>query len=63
MKTFYNKVNSVICFAKETRTSIVLIIEGVQSVLQNCENRILSEVRKLTKKSASSHSIVYHRCD
>ena len=37
MKTFYNKVNSVICFAKETRTSIVLIIEWVQSVLQNFE--------------------------
>ena len=32
MKTFYNKVHSVICFAKETRTSVVLIIERVLTI-------------------------------
>jgi len=37
MKAFYNVVNAIICFAKEARASIVLDIEGVQFVLQNCE--------------------------
>ena len=37
MKTFYSVVNSVVCFAKEERASIFLIIEWVQFVLQNCE--------------------------
>ena len=37
MKTFYNVVNSIISYAKEARASIVLIIEWVQFVLQNCE--------------------------
>ena len=55
MKTIYNKVNSVLCFAKEKRTSIVLIIEIV-------EIRILSEVCKLTKKTPS-HRTVYLGCD
>ena len=32
-------VNSVICFAKDARASIVLIIEWVQFVLQNCEKQ------------------------
>ena len=39
MKTFYNVVNSIICYAKEACTSIVLNIEWVQFVLQNCEKR------------------------
>ena len=39
MKTFYNVVNSIICYAKEAYTSIVLNIEWVQFVLQNCEKR------------------------
>ena len=37
MKTFYSVVNSVVCFAKEVRASIIVIIESVQFVLQNCE--------------------------
>ena len=37
MKKFYNVANSIICCAKETRASIVLNIECVQFVLQNCE--------------------------
>ena len=39
MKTFYGVVNSVVCFAKEARASIVLIIESVQFFLQNCEKK------------------------
>ena len=38
MKTFYNVVNSIICCAKEARAWIVLDIEWVQFVFQNCEN-------------------------
>ena len=38
MKTFYNVVNSIICCAKEACAWIVLDIEWVQFVLQNCEN-------------------------
>ena len=42
MKTFYNVVSSLllkqtVCFAKEARASIVLIIEWVQFVLQSKE--------------------------
>ena len=37
MKTFYNVVNAIICCAKEARALIVLDIERVQFVLQNCE--------------------------
>ena len=37
MKTFYNVVEAIICCAKETRASIVVDIEKVQFVLQNCE--------------------------
>ena len=42
MKTFYNVVNSLllkqtVCFAKEARASIVLIIGWVQFVLQSKE--------------------------
>ena len=37
MKTFYNVVYAIICCAKEPRASIVLDIEWVQFVLQNCE--------------------------
>ena len=38
MKMFYNMVaDSIICYAKEARASIVLKIEWVQFVLQNCE--------------------------
>ena len=37
MKTFYNMVNAIICCAKEARALIVLDIEWVQFVLQNCE--------------------------
>ena len=38
MKMFYNVVaDSIICCAKEARASIVLNIEWVQFVLQNCE--------------------------
>ena len=37
MKTFYSEVNSVVCFAKEAHALIVVIIESVQFVLQNCE--------------------------
>ena len=39
MKTFYGVVNSVVCFAKKARASIVLIIESVQFFLQNCEKQ------------------------
>ena len=39
MKTLYNEVNALICFAKEARASIVLDIEWVQFVLQNCEKQ------------------------
>ena len=38
MKMFYNVVaDSIICCGKEARASIVLNIEWVQFVLQNCE--------------------------
>ena len=37
MKTFYNVVNAIICCAKEARALIILDIESVQFVLQNCE--------------------------
>ena len=37
MKTFYNVVNTVIFCAKEACASIVLDIEWLQLVLQNCE--------------------------
>ena len=37
MKMFYNVANSLICCAKEARASIVLNIEWVEFVLQNCE--------------------------
>ena len=37
MKTFYNVVEAIICCAKEARALIVLDIEWVQFVLQNCE--------------------------
>ena len=37
MKSFYTVVNAIICCAKEVRALIVLDIEGVQFVLQNCE--------------------------
>ena len=37
MKTFYNVVNAIICCAKEPRALIVVDIEGVQILLQNCE--------------------------
>ena len=40
MKTFYNVVNSIICCAKETLSSIIQNIEWVQFVLQNCETCI-----------------------
>ena len=39
-KRFNNVVNAIICCAKEARALIVLIIEWVQFVLQNCENCI-----------------------
>ena len=63
-KRFNNVVNAIICCAKEARALIVLIIEWVQFVLQNCEkpHTFLSEVCKLTKKTAP-HSTVYRRCD
>ena len=45
MKMFYNVVaDSIICCAKEARASIVLNIEWVQFVLQNCEKLHLSDV-------------------
>ena len=37
MKTFYDVVNAIIYCAKEARTLIILDIEWVQFVLQNCE--------------------------
>ena len=37
MKMFYTVANSLICCAKKTRSSIVLNIECVKFVLQNCE--------------------------
>ena len=37
MKTFYNVVSAIICCAKEARASIVLDIDNLQFVLQNCE--------------------------
>ena len=37
MKTFYNVVNAIIYCVKEARALIVLDIEWVQFVLQNCE--------------------------
>ena len=64
MKTFYNVVNAIICCAKEARASIVLDIECVQFVLQNCENlqnyrfkwgkkeQILSEVCMIIKRAS-----------
>ena len=52
MKTFYNVVNCVTCRAKEARASIVLNIEWVQFVLQNCEK--LHSVRGLYDKSSTS---------
>ena len=61
MKTIYNKVNSIICCAKEERASIVLNIEWVQFALQNCEK--LHSVRGLYDKKAAPHSTVYLRCD
>ena len=63
-KRFNNVANAIICCAKETRASIVLIIEWVQFVLQNCEKLhiFLFEVCKVTKKTVP-HSTVYLRCD
>ena len=43
MKMFYNVANSLICCAKEARASIVLNIEWVQFVLQNCETCLYDE--------------------
>ena len=69
MKTFYNVVNSLLCCAKEACAWIVLDIEWVQFVLQNCENcriiglnrakkeQILSEV---CMKKTAPHSTAYH---
>ena len=37
MKTFYNMASFIIFCAKEARVSIVLDIEWLQFVLQNCE--------------------------
>ena len=39
MKMFYNVVNSIIFCTKEACTSIILNIEWVQFVLQNCEKQ------------------------
>ena len=44
MKTFYNVVNSIICYAKEACTLIVLNIEWVQFALQNCEKRYFASL-------------------
>ena len=63
MKTLYNEVYVIICFAKEAHASIVLDIRWVQFVLQNCEKpqnyrfkqgkkKILSDVCMI-KNSAS----------
>ena len=61
-KRFTYVVNAIICCAKEARASIVVIIEWVQFVLQNCEKLhiFLSEVCKLTKKK---HLIVLFTSD
>ena len=75
MKTFYNVLNSIICCAKEACAWIVLDIEWVQLVLQNCENcrimglnrakkeQILYEVCMIKKLKATPHSTVYLRRD
>ena len=41
MKMFYNVVNAIICCAKEVGALVVLDIERVQFVLQNCEKLVL----------------------
>ena len=62
MITFYNVVNSIICCAKEACASIVLNIEWVQFVLQNCEK--LHSVRGLCdKKNSASFDIVLFTSD
>ena len=72
MKTFYNVVNAITCCEKEAGALIVLDIEWVQFVLQNCEKlpnyrfklgkkeHILSEVCMIKK---GPHSTVYLRRD
>ena len=74
MKRFYNVVSAIICCAKEARASIVLDIDNLQFVLQNCERlpnyrfksckkrQILSEVCMIKKKTAP-HSTFYLRRD
>jgi len=63
-----NVVNAIICCAKEALASIVLIIEWVQFVLQNCEKLhiFLSEVCKLTKKRRLivlfTSDVMYKKC-
>ena len=55
MKMFYNVANSLICCAKEERASIVLNIEWVQFVLQNCEK--LHSVRCLYDEKTASKGL------
>ena len=61
MKTFFNVVNSIICCAKEARTSIALSTERVQFVLQIVKNCILFEVCMI--KKTASYRIFDLRCD
>ena len=51
MSFFYNVVNSIICLVKEECASIVLDIEGVQFVLQNCENCRIIALNRAKKKN------------
>ena len=54
MKMFYNVANSLIRCAKEARASIVLNIEWVQFVLQNCEMSVWWKKQRL---SACLHGV------
>ena len=74
MKTFYNVVSAIICCAKEARASIVLDIDNLQFVLQNCEklpNYRFKSCKKRTnsvwglydKKKTAPHSTFYLRRD
>ena len=62
MKMFYNAVNAIICCAKEERASIVLDIEWVQFVWQNCE-KLQNSVRGPYDEETAPHSTVYLRRD
>ena len=60
MKTFYNVVKAIICCAKEMRASIVLDIEWVQFLLQNCE-KVQNYRFKWGKKRTNSFRGLYDK--